>query len=83
MNNNYLFDEEALAFASAVRNTNYKNENKCLRKNHKRWLKILALEQAEQNAAALIAKGIDYNTVSKITGLTFNVVQLIANNCGD
>ena len=52
MNNNYLFDEEALAFASAVRNTNYKNENKCLRKNHKRWLKILALEQAEQRMAS-------------------------------
>ena len=83
MNNNYLFDEEALAFASAVRNTNYRNENKCLRKNHKRWVKIMALEQAEQNAAALIAKGIEFDTNAKITGLSYSVVQLIANSCGD
>jgi hypothetical protein len=80
LNNNIIFDKEALAFAIAERNIKHKNENKCLRKNHKRWLKILELEQAEQNAATLIAKGIDYDTISKITGLTFNVIQLIANN---
>ena len=79
-NLNNIIDEEALAFAFAIRNTNHKNEKSYLRKNHKRWLKILALEQAEQNAAILIAKGIDFDTVSKITGLTFNVIQLIANN---
>lgn len=73
-------DEEALAFAIAARNIKHKNENICFRKKHKKWIKIMALEQDEQNAATFIAKGIDFDTVSKITGLTFNVIQLIANN---
>lgn len=80
MNNNIIFDKEALAFAIAARNIKHKNENICFRKKHKKWIKIMALEQDEQNAATLIAKGIDFDTVSKITGLTFNVIQLIANN---
>ena len=45
------------------------------------WLKVIALEQAEQYAANLLNKGIDNDTVAQITGLTYGVVQLIANNC--
>ncbi|MBO6303144.1 MAG: hypothetical protein J6N15_11980 [Ruminiclostridium sp.] len=52
-----------------------------LRNSHHKWLRIIAHEQTEQAAADLVLKGVDFNTVAKITGLPYAVVQLIANNC--
>ena len=65
-----------------MRTMNQINKNTQRLKNHRyKWLKIIAREQTEQSAADLVLKGVDYNTVAKITGLPYAVVQLIANNC--
>ena len=79
--NKDIYDNiEALDEIYAVRKRNHNNDNKITRKAHLRWLKIISLELAEQQAASLVSDGIDYDTVARITGLTYDVVQLIANN---
>ncbi len=58
------------------------NKNTQRLRNHRyKCLRSIAHEQTEQAAADLVLKGVDFNTVAKITGLPYAVVQLIANNC--
>lgn len=80
MSNNY-YDAEVLTPATIKRMNRMDKNRQISHKRCSQWLKVIALEQAEQYAANLLNKGIDYDTVVQITGLTYGVVQLIANNC--
>ena len=77
----FSMDTEELTI-KMMRTMNQINKNTQRLRNHRyKWLKIIAREQTEQSAADLVFKGVDYNTVAKITGLPYAVVQLIATNC--
>lgn len=76
LNNAEIFTIQMMKNMNKIHKQNH-NKGKC----HDRWLKIIASEQVEQQAAALVSRGIDYNTVASITGLPYAVVQLIGNNC--
>lgn len=80
MSNNY-YDAEVLTPATIKRMNRMDKNRRISHKKCSQWLKVIALEQAEQYAANLLNKGIDNDTVVQITGLTYGVVQLIANNC--